>query len=107
MADSKIPPSQFVVNRKLNDLNKLTGGLGTLRLLFQEILQQIPPEKAEELAEGYRRGENIVIVIGESSYGQDKKTAFGYTLTKSQNWRGDEIKQFIASLEIEMRGPEQ
>ncbi len=111
MLDPKIPPSLFVVNgklrpfgavrsKKLNNLNKLAGGLGTLRLLFKEILQQIPPEQANELAEGYRRGENIVLIVGESAYGEDKKTAFAWTLTKSQDWRGLE-------LDAVMQGPKQ
>jgi len=66
MTDKKIAPSEFLVNRKfrpvgavpslkLNNLRKLAGGLGTLRVLFKEILQQISPEQAEKLAEGYLR----------------------------------------------------
>ena len=77
-----------MTKHKLNNLNKLTGGLGTLRLLFREILQNIPPQQAERLAQGYRRGENIILVIGESTGGSDKQTAFATALTKEQTWRG-------------------
>jgi hypothetical protein len=33
---------------KLNSLRKLVGGLGGLRILFKEVLQQTPPELADE-----------------------------------------------------------
>ena len=62
-------------------------GKATLKVLFKEVLELIPEDEAQKLADGYRRGENIALVIGESSYGRNKKTAFAYSLTKDQGWR--------------------
>jgi hypothetical protein len=59
-----------------------------LKLLFKEVLQQVSEEDAAKLMAGYRTGsKNIVLVIGESSYGADRQTAFSFTLTDAQSWR--------------------
>jgi hypothetical protein len=73
---------------KLNSIRNLEGGLAVLQVLFKEVLQQMPPEKADELAEGYHGGKNIMLVIGVSSYGKHCKTAFGWKLSDDQGWRG-------------------
>jgi hypothetical protein len=67
---------------KLNKLNKLTGGLRVLQILFKEVLQQIPQEEADRLTDAYKRGEPIVFVIAESVHGRDRKTAFMSCLRK-------------------------
>jgi hypothetical protein len=60
---------------------------GVLKVLFKEVLELMPAEEAKRLVTGYKNGQNIVLFIGQSSHSRFCKTAFGYTLTDSQNWR--------------------
>jgi hypothetical protein len=64
-----------------------TWSLGVLQMLFNEVLEFMPPETADELVAGYKSGRNIMLILGESSFGNDKKTAFGSTLIDDQSWR--------------------
>lgn len=64
---------------KLNKLGKsMDPRLGCLRILFKEILQQIPLEKAEELRKAYLAGEKLLFLINQSSQGQDSITMFSF-----------------------------
>lgn len=61
---------------KLNSLKDHR--LGRLRILFKEVLQQIPPDKADELCEQWLAGRDIVFVLRQSSGGRHCKTAFTF-----------------------------
>lgn len=76
---------------RINDLGNLTGGLAILGILFEMILQQMPPQEAEELTDGYRAGRNISLVFGPSLDGW--KIAFACELTDDQDWRGARSSQ--------------
>lgn len=67
---------------------RISSGQSILKLLFKEVLELMPPEEAGRLAVGYNQGQNIFLVLGQSSHGRVAKTAFGYALTDSQDWRG-------------------
>lgn len=66
---------------------KLTGSQQVLKILFKEVLEQMPAEEANRLVTGYKDGQNIVLFIGQSSHRHFCKTAFGFALTDSQDWR--------------------
>jgi len=57
--------------------------LGGLRILFKEVLEQIPPEKADDLRKGYLAGRKIVFILNQSSHGEGCKTAFSFCLADS------------------------
>lgn len=65
---------------KLNSLRDAR--LGGLRVLFREVLQQIPPEDADKLRTGYLDKKQIVFVLRESKSGAHCKTAFSYCLAE-------------------------
>lgn len=73
-----------------NNLRKLTGSLRTLRVLFKEVLQQTSLEIADELADSYRQGKSLMLVMGHSrhdTFPGENKTAFRWVLVKSDYWR--------------------
>ena len=45
-----------VWKKKSRNLQKLTGSLGALQVLFKEILQEVPEEQAKRLIDGYHQG---------------------------------------------------
>jgi hypothetical protein len=65
---------------KLNSLRD--SRLGALRVLFKEVLQQIPPEEAVKLRKGYMDGKQIFLILRQSKGGPGCKTAFSYTLAE-------------------------
>jgi hypothetical protein len=71
-------------------MSKPTGGLVVLELLFSEVLRNMPQRMADELAEGYRQGKSIKLLLAQSAHGNDRQTAFGAALTEDKSWRADE-----------------
>jgi hypothetical protein len=67
-----------------------TYGHGVLRILFKEVLQEMPPELADQMVAGYQAGRNINLILGDSRHGKFCKTAFSIGLTDSQEWRDHE-----------------
>jgi hypothetical protein len=76
------------MKKKSRNLQKLTGSLGALQVLFKEILQEVPEEQAKRLIDGYHQGKTIELCIGQSGFGEDRKCAFGWRLSDGQKWRG-------------------
>jgi hypothetical protein len=52
--------------------------LAPLALLFREVLEQIPTNKAEELSAVYRAGKPVVLALFPSRYGMGCKTAISW-----------------------------
>jgi hypothetical protein len=73
---------------KLNPTSKhLPGALGVLQILLKEVLQQTPPDMAEQLAAGIKSGRNLRLTIGESAGGRYQKCAFRWEFHDDQEWR--------------------
>ena len=67
----------------------LVGNKRSLQVLFKEVLANITEEQATLLMDGHRSGcRNIVVIMGESSFGHTKQTAHCTFLTEDQSWRG-------------------
>jgi hypothetical protein len=67
--------------KKKTKLNSLRDSrLGGLRVLFKEVLQQIPPDDVEKLRKGYMEGKQIFLLLRQSKGGSGCKTAFSYAL---------------------------
>jgi hypothetical protein len=62
-------------------------GKNVLKMLFREVVQQAPEEAIEEFVAAYLAGQNIVLILGESSFGPMHKTAFSFAFTADQTWR--------------------
>ena len=58
-----------------------------LSILFKEVIEGVPENQASKLMDAYRQGTNIAVIIGESSFGKDRKTAFRFLTSKDQSWR--------------------
>ena len=57
--------------------------LGALGLLFAQVLQEIPIEQADELAEAFRNGKVITVAIVENPLGSHRKCAFQWEIAEN------------------------
>jgi hypothetical protein len=76
------------MKKKSRNLRKLEGDLAIFRILFKEVLQEIPEEQATRLIQGYKQGKTIELFLGQSAFGAGRKTAFGCRVSDDQKWRG-------------------
>lgn len=59
-----------------------------LKMLFKEVLEQIPEEHLVTLIDGYHNTtRNIVFVLGESKGGKHSKTAFSAFTVPHSEWK--------------------
>jgi len=84
--------------KKVNDLSKQT-----LKLLLEEVLEQLMPADAASLAEHYRSGRCIGFRVERNSRGVAYKTAFQPFVEPKQGL-SDCDKEFLKSMKIKLEG---
>lgn len=84
--------------KKVNNPSKQT-----LKLLLEEVLEQLTPAEAASLAEHYRSGRCIGFRIEENSRGVAYKTAFQPFVEPKQGL-SDYDKDFLKSMKIKPEG---
>jgi hypothetical protein len=64
--------------------SKSSYGQGVFKILFKEVLEEMPPDLADKMIEGYQGGRIINLILGQGR-GINYKTAYSIGLTDSQN----------------------